>query len=95
MQRIQDELGTSVDRSAYFLCVLALAWPDGHAEIIEGRCDGTMVWPPRGEKGLGYDPVFVPEGYDRTFAEMNAEEKHTLSHRGKASRALVEKCFAT
>ena len=95
MQQIQDELGASTDRSAYFMCALVLAWPDGHAETIEGRCDGTMVWPPRGDKGLGYDPVFIPEGYDCTFAEMGAEAKHKLSHRGKASRTLIEKCFAT
>jgi len=87
------EGSNSPDKSAHFTCVLALAWPDGHTEIIEGRCEGTIIWPPRGTKGLGYDPVFVPEGHMRTFAEMESEEKHALSHRGKALRKLVETYF--
>jgi XTP/dITP diphosphohydrolase len=94
MRRIHDELDTAPDRSAYFMCVLALVWPDGRAKVVEGRCDGVIVWPPRGSKGLGYDSVFVPDGHERTFAEMDAKEKHLLSHRGKASKVLVEKFFA-
>lgn len=94
MKRIHDELGASPGRSAYFVCVLALIWPDGHAGIIEERCNGTIVWPPRGNKGHGYDPVFMPDGHDRTFAEMDAAEKHALSHRGKALRALAERYFS-
>jgi XTP/dITP diphosphohydrolase len=94
MKRIQAELGASADRSAYFVCVLALIGPDGQAGIIEERCNGTIVWPPRGNKGHGYDPVFMPEGHNRTFAEMDAAEKHALSHRGKALRALVKRYFS-
>ncbi len=93
MRRINEELGNHQDRTAYFICVLVMAWPDGHHEVIEGRCDGTIVWPPRGDKGHGYDPVFQPQGYDKTFAEMESEQKNALSHRGKALRALVETCF--
>ena len=91
MQRVQDELGETKDRSAYFICVLALAWPDGHSETIEGRVDGQIVWPPRGDKGHGYDPVFMPRGETRTFAEMEEEEKNALSHRGIAVRKLIER----
>jgi XTP/dITP diphosphohydrolase len=94
MRRVHEELGAASDRSAYFICVLALAWPDGHTETVEGRCDGAIVWPPRGDKGLGYDPVFVPEDHERTFAEMDAEEKHALSHRGKAMQALAATYFS-
>lgn len=90
MKRIHDELGDAKDRSAYFMCVLVMVWPDGREVVIEGRCDGHIAWPPRGDKGHGYDPVFVPEGYDRTFAEMDDGEKNALSHRGKALRKLVE-----
>lgn len=90
MRRIHDELGAAADRSAYFICVLALVWPDGHEEIVEGRCDGAIIWPPRGDKGMGYDPCFVPEGETRTFAEMDAEEKHAQSHRGRAMAALTK-----
>jgi XTP/dITP diphosphohydrolase len=90
VQRIHDELGANTDSSAYFLCVLALVWPDGHAETVEGRCNGKIIWKPRGNKGHDYDPWFVPEGHDRTFAEMDAAEKNALSHRGKALRALVK-----
>ena len=91
---MHDELGdANADRSAYFICVLALSWPDGHVETLEGRVDGHIVWPPRGDKGHGYDPVFVPAGHDRTFAEMAAEEKDALSHRGKAVRELIRHAY--
>jgi len=93
MKRVHEELGGVQDRSAYFTCVLALAWPDGHSEIIEGRCEGEIVWPPRGDKGMGYDPVFVPAGEVRTFAEMGSEEKNARSHRGKALREFIDKFF--
>lgn len=91
MRRIQNELGDASDRSATFVCVLALVHPDGREEIIEGRCEGAIVWPPRGTQGHGYDPCFQPEGETQTFAEMDAARKHELSHRGKAMRALVER----
>lgn len=89
MTKIHQMLGANTDRSAYFICVLAVVWPDGHAETIEGRVEGHLVWPPRGENGHGYDPMFVPQGHDRTFGEMDAEEKHAISHRGVASRRLL------
>lgn len=89
MQRVHNELGDTKDRSAYFICVLALVAPDGHTETIEGRIDGHITWPPRGDKGHGYDPIFVPQGHDRTFAEMDDEEKNAISHRGIAVRKLL------
>src|SRR4029077_2213956 len=90
MQRVHDEIGNNKDRSAHFLCVLALAWPDGHIETIEGRVDGAINWPPRGDQGHGYDPFFVPIGESRSFAEMADREKDAISHRGKATRELVQ-----
>jgi len=90
MQRVHDELGDTVDRSASFICVLALVWPNGREEIIEGRVNGDIIWPPRGDKGHGYDPVFVPQGETRTFAEMEEAEKNAISHRGLAVRQLIK-----
>jgi XTP/dITP diphosphohydrolase len=86
------EEGT-LDTKAHFIAGLALAWPDGHIEYFEGRVDGTLVWPPRGEKGFGYDPMFVPQGHEETFGEMEPERKHGLSHRADAFRQLVDACF--
>jgi XTP/dITP diphosphohydrolase len=88
------ELGPDADRSAYFVCTLALAWPDGHAEIFEGRVQGSLTWPPRGLLGFGYDPVFVPEGRSETFAELDPQEKHAMSHRADAFRQLVATVFS-
>lgn len=88
MTKVHEALGDKKDRSAYFVCVLALAWPDGHIEHFEGRVDGEIIWPPRGNKGFGYDPVFQPSGYDKTFAEMDAPAKHAISHRANAFRKL-------
>ena len=93
MQKVEDGLAGKADRSAYFVCALSLAWPDGHVETVEGRCTGTLVWPPRGEKGFGYDPMFVPDGHDITFGEMDPARKHEMSHRADAFRQLVERCF--
>lgn len=93
MERVQAELGKSPDRSAYFICVLALAWPDGHTEVVEGRCDGQIVWPPRGDNGHGYDPFFLPDGQTQTFGEMTAAQKQAISHRGIALQNLL-KLFA-
>ncbi len=87
------ELGPDTDRSAYFTCTLALAWPDGHHEIFEGRCHGTLVWPPRGKLGFGYDPVFQPLGKTQSFAELDPVEKQAMSHRADAFAKLVEGCF--
>lgn len=93
MRKVEDGLTGQDDRTAEFVCALALAWPDGHVEVVEGRCPGTLVWPPRGDKGFGYDPVFVPDGYAQTFAEMEPAAKHAMSHRAEAFRQLVERCF--
>ncbi len=91
MKRVNRDLGDNPDRSAYFICVLALVGPDGREEIIEGRINGQMVWPPRGDKGHGYDPVFMPDGYTQTFAEMDEAEKNKISHRGLAVRQFIER----
>lgn len=87
------ELGPDADRSAYFICTLALAWPDGHEEVFEGRAHGSLTWPPRGKLGFGYDPVFVPDGKTQTFAELDPAEKHAMSHRADAFKKLVEAVF--
>lgn len=77
-----------------FRATLVLAWPDGHDEVFEGHAEGTLIWPPRGRKGHGYDPMFVPNGYDITFAEMDWDQKNTISHRARAIAALVDGIFA-
>lgn len=87
------ELGPDIDRSAYFICTLALAWPDGHTEVFEGRVQGKLVWPPRGTMGFGYDPVFQPLGFEQTFAELDPQQKHDMSHRADAFNKLVKACF--
>jgi len=105
MQRIEDELRargatTPGARRAHFVCALCVAWPDGHLEEFEARVDGTLVWPPRGTLGFGYDPMFLPDGFDRTFGEMSSEEKHGLpphgaglSHRARAFLKLAQTCL--
>lgn len=93
MERVNRELGDNPDRSARFVCALALGWPDGHVETVEGTCHGDLVWPPRGANGFGYDPIFVPKGHSRTFGEIDPAAKHAMSHRADAFRQLVEKCF--
>ncbi len=87
-------------RKAHFIAALCLAWPDGHVEEFEGRVDGVIVWPPRGDAGFGYDPLFLPNGFDRTFGEMTALEKHGLpplglglSHRARAFVKLAAACL--
>jgi XTP/dITP diphosphohydrolase len=96
-QRLHDKGAHSpladTDRRAHFVAALSLAWPDGHCETVEGRVYGTLVWPPRGDKGFGYDPMFVPEGYDITFGEMDPDRKHDISHRADAFRKLTAACF--
>jgi XTP/dITP diphosphohydrolase len=97
MQTVEDRLNKKNDRSAYFACALALFWPDngneGHLEVFEGRVNGTLVWPARGNQGFGYDPMFVANGFDITFAEMRPGDKHLISHRADAFRKLVNGCF--
>lgn len=88
-----QQRGPDVSRAAAFHCVLALAWPDGESAVYEGRAPGSLVWPPRGTLGFGYDPVFVPEGMERTFAELEPEEKHRISHRADAFAKLVAEQF--
>jgi XTP/dITP diphosphohydrolase len=87
------EQGPDVDRSAAFVCTLALVWPDGQELVVEGRAAGRLTWPPRGTLGFGYDPVFVPAGGERTFAEIPPEEKHAISHRADAFAKLVQAVF--
>ena len=93
MRRVWEEVdasGPDAGRDAHFACALSLAWPnDGQVENFEGRVDGTLVWPPRGDRGFGYDPMFVANGHDVTFGEMEPAEKHRISHRADAFRKLV------
>jgi XTP/dITP diphosphohydrolase len=105
MNRIQTLLmnrgaKTPEKRRAHFVAALCLAWPDGHLEEFEGRVDGVAVWPPRGDAGFGYDPLFKPDGFDRTFGQMSADEKHGLppkgkglSHRARAFVKLADACL--
>ena len=87
------EIGMDADRSAHFICVLALAWPDGEIAVFEGRVSGHLIWPPRGKLGFGYDPVFVPHGADQSFAGIAPEEKHAISHRADAFAKLGSSVF--
>lgn len=95
MRKVESALAESgtEDFSAHFVCVLCLAWPDGHEEIFEGQVHGRIVFPPRGDNGFGYDPIFMAEGYDITFGEMDPEEKHSISHRADAFRKLMKACL--
>ena len=91
-----DELvarGVAQPWLAQFRCTLVLAWPDGHDEVFEGVAPGHLVWPIRGKDGFGYDPMFVPEGHDVTYAEMDRWEKNKISHRGRAVEMFVKGCF--
>ncbi|MCA0255983.1 MAG: RdgB/HAM1 family non-canonical purine NTP pyrophosphatase [Proteobacteria bacterium] len=106
MEKVEKALcdvgaATPEARTARFVSVLCLAWPDGHTEMFRGEVEGTVVWPPRGTKGFGYDPIFQPEGFDKTFGELTSEEKHgwkpgdatALSHRARAFKLFVETCL--
>lgn len=93
MQKIHDALGDTKDRSAYFVCALALVWPDGREDVFEGRINGQLIWPMRGDKGFGYDPIFMADGHNITFAEMQPDEKHAISHRALAFAKLVDSVF--
>jgi XTP/dITP diphosphohydrolase len=106
MEKVEKALAergatTPEQRSGRFVSVLCLAWPDGHTEMFRGEVEGTIVWPPRGTKGFGYDPVFQPEGFNTTFGEMTSEQKHgwkpgdaqALSHRARAFKIFVETCL--
>jgi XTP/dITP diphosphohydrolase len=102
IERLLAERGARepAQRRAHFVSALCVAWPDGHLEEVEARVDGTLVWPPRGDAGFGYDPTFLPDGHDRTFGEMTSIEKHGLpplgkglSHRARAFVKLAERCL--
>ena len=102
IERLLAERGATAPdrRKAHFVSALCVAWPDGHVEEVEARVDGTLVWPPRGAAGFGYDPMFMPDGFDRTFGEMTSIEKHGmpplgfgLSHRARAFVKLAEICL--
>ena len=102
IERLLQERGATApdQRRAHFVSALCVAWPDGHLEEVEARADGTLVWPPRGNAGFGYDPMFMPDGFDRTFGEMTSIEKHGLpplgfglSHRAKAFVKLAQICL--
>lgn len=92
MERVNCELGQK-DRGASFVAVLALAWPNGKTELFRGKVEGTLTWPPRGDRGFGYDPMFIPLGGTHTFGEMEPAEKHRISHRACAFAKLVEAHF--
>jgi XTP/dITP diphosphohydrolase len=91
--KIEAKTGKTQSRRAHFVCALCLGWPDGHVETVEGKVIGDLVWPPRGERGFGYDPIFVPEGHDRTFAEVDPDWKHSVSHRAYAFNQLLATVF--
>lgn len=102
IERLLQERGATTPdkRKAHFVSALCVAWPDGHLEEVDARVDGTLVWPPRGTSGFGYDPTFLPDGYNRTFGEMESIEKHGLpplglglSHRARAFVKLAEICL--
>jgi len=93
MALVNERVGDAADRRAWFVAALCLAWPDGHTDTFVGRVDGTMVWPPRGDKGFGYDPMFLPEGGSLTFGEMDPEAKHAVSHRARAFVQVMASCF--
>ncbi len=93
MKTVNEKLGDQKDRTAHFIAALALAWPDGHLEVFEGRVDGTLVWPPSGHNGFGYDAMFRPDGHQITFGNFDPADKHNISHRADAFRQLVAACF--
>jgi XTP/dITP diphosphohydrolase len=95
MQRVERQLGPKAERKAHFVCVLSLAWPDRHVESFEGHVHGRLVWPPRGSRGFGYDPMFLPDGRSQTFGEMDPAGKHQISHRAEAFRQLVAGCLSS
>jgi len=92
MNKLNNELGR-LPRDAHFVCALSIAWPDGHLETFEGEVHGKLVWPLKGINGFGYDPMFMANGYDITFGEMEASEKHAISHRASAFKKLIDACF--
>jgi len=94
MEQVHRELGDK-DRAGAFVSVLALAWPDGHDELFRGEVAGCLTWPPRGDNGFGYDPMFIPKGYKQTFGELPHTVKYAIDHRARAFQKLVAACFAS
>lgn len=90
MALVHDKMGDAADKGARFMCILVLAYPDGRIAHFEGKCEGTIVWPPRGLEGFGYDPMFMPDGFTTTFGEMNGDEKHAISHRARAVEKFID-----
>lgn len=98
MEKVRTALEAAPDRKgdrAAFICALALAWPDGHVEAVEGRFEGRLTFPARGTRGFGYDPIFIPDGYDITCGEMDPDLKHQISHRADAFAKLKARCFVS
>jgi XTP/dITP diphosphohydrolase len=93
MARVQREMAAAADRRAWFVAALCLAWPDSHTETFVGRVHGQAAWPPRGDKGFGYDPMFLPSGETRTFGELDPAEKHAVSHRARAFAQFMAACL--
>ena len=93
MERVNGAIGDPPDRRAWFVAALCLAWPDGHTATFVGRVGGAAIWPPRGDQGFGYDPMFVPNGSGKTFGELDPAEKHTVSHRARAFAQFLSSCL--
>jgi len=93
MNKVNNLMQGSTNKKSHFVTCLVLCWPDGHYEHVEGYVHGDVVWPPRGESGFGYDPIFQPEGYNITFGEMADADKNKLSHRANALKLMLDKCF--
>ena len=93
MAQVHEAMNGAEDNRAWFIAALCLAWPDEHTETFQGRIDGSVVWPPRGKRGFGYDPMFLPVGRAETFGEMDPDTKHAVSHRARAFLQLTRACF--
>ncbi len=95
MEKVEESLKEydPDERTGHFTCALCLAWPDGHDEVFEGQVHGLLVWPPRGDKGFGYDPIFQAKGETITFGEMDPDRKHAMSHRADAFQQMIDACF--
>lgn len=94
MATVHERIDDNLDRRAWFIAALCIGWPDGVTQTFVGRIDGAIVWPPRGGRGFGYDPMFLPAGCQQTFGEMNPDDKHAISHRARAFAQVLASCFA-
>lgn len=94
MATVHERIDGNLDRRAWFIAALCIGWPDGLTQTFVGRIDGAIVWPPRGDRGFGYDPMFLPAGCQQTFGEMNPDDKHAISHRARAFAQVLASCFA-